>query len=119
MRFLEAVSRWATDFQPELDVVPQGRRVVAKQQFVTGASVYQVAETYLIRRKMPRNWDSLHRMQELENRLNMGAIAPIDGCAFRAEKAQLAQVLPGEMGLYQVTLQAEYTADWEDEYGKN
>ena len=38
---------------------------------------------------------------------------------FFGEKAQLAQVLPGENGLYQVTLRAEYILDLEDEYGED
>lgn len=121
MEHLLTVQDWVRSFSPELEILPQGRRVVQKRRFVTGKNSYQVIESFLLHRKMPRNLESLQWMQELESRLNMGEKRPVlaTACVFTAQKAQLAKVLPGELGLYQVTLQAEYAVDLEDGYGKN
>ena len=121
MAHFQAVQSWVAGFDPALKVLPTEKRVLQKIRDITGRCTCRVSESFVLQRIMPRCYESLEKFQALEAALTLGNAAPVLGenCVFFGEKAQLAQVLPGENGLYQVTLRAEYILDLEDEYGED
>ena len=114
MSHLQSISRWVARFDPHVTVVPHNRKVLQKRQDITGRQICRVQEMYLLHRQSPKCYDSLLAAISLANRLTMDRNAPVFGenTEILAEKAQLARVLPGDQGLYQVTLSV--TTDLEE-----
>lgn len=114
MSHLQSVSRWVARFDPNVTVVPRDRKILEKRQDITGRQVCRVQEVFLLHRQNLKCYDSLLAAITLANRLTMDKNAPVFGenTEIVAEKAQLARVLPGDQGLYQVTLRV--TTDLEE-----
>jgi len=86
-------------------------------QDVAGNRKCPVTERYKVHKVLPRGHESLFQMQALQNTLTIGANAPVFGedCCFRGEKTQLAKVLPGNNGVYEISLEVTYMKNLEDE----
>lgn len=114
MSHLECVAAWVQSIEPMAEVLFGEKKLGKIQRTVDGSVRYPVEEIYLLRRVLPKAKESLAKMQELQNRLTLAGRGEIV-----AEKAQLARVLPGSAGVYQITLKAGYQMDLEDENGED
>ena len=119
MTHLEEIIRWVQKFDPRVTVIPRDRKILDKRQDITGRQVCRVQELYLLHRQNPKCYDSFLSCVRLGNRLTMDESAPVFGenTVILAERAQLARVLPGEQGLYQLQLNITYTM--EEQNGEN
>ena len=117
MSHLQTVSAWVAGFDNQVTVVPRDRKILDKRQDITGRQVCRVQEVFLLHRQMPKCYDSFQSCIRLGNRLTMDPNAPVfgDNTVILAEKAQIARVLPGEQGLYQLQLNITYTMDLEEQ----
>ncbi len=114
MSHLEQVAQWVHRIAPAAEVIFWEKNLGKIQQSVSGYVRYPVEEIYLLRQVLPKDRESLEKMQKLQNRLTLAGRGEIV-----AEKAQLARVLPGNAGVYQITLKAGYVMDLEDENGED
>ena len=119
MSHLQEIVRWVAGFDDKVTVIPRDRKILDKRQDITGRQVLRVQEVFLLHRQMKKCYDSFLACIRLGNRLTMDESAPVFGenTVILAEKAQLARVLPGEQGLYQLQLNITYTM--EDQNGEN
>ena len=119
MTHLQAVSRWVAGFDDKVTVIPRDRKILDKRQDITGRQVCRVQEIFLLQRQRKKCYDSFLTCIRLGNRLTMDKNTPVFGenTVVLAEKAQLARVLPGEQGLYQLQLNITYTM--EEQNGEN
>lgn len=114
MSHLERVAAWVHRVEPAVEVLFGEKKLGKMQQSVSGCVRYPVEETYFLRRVLPKAKESLAKMQELQNTLTLLGQGRITG-----EKTALARVLPGNAGVYQITLKAGYVMDLEDENGED
>ena len=116
MTHLQEITRWVAEFDPQVMVVPRDRNILTIRRDVTGRRKCRVEEVFLLHRQRPKHYESLQECIRLENQLCLGENAPVFGESSEivAEKAQLARILPGGQGLYQVTLKVTYTMNLEE-----
>ena len=119
MTHLQEISQWVARFDDKVTVIPRDRKILDKRRSITGRQTCRVQEVFLLHRQRKKCYDSFLDSIRLGNRLTMDESAPVFGenTVILAEKAQLARVLPGEQGLYQLQLNITYTM--EDEHGEN
>lgn len=113
MTHLQEISQWVSSFDPRVMVVPRDRKIVDKRQDITGRQVCRVQETYLLHRQDRKSYQSFLNCIRLGNRLTSAKNTPVFGenTVILAEKAQLARLMPGEQGLYQLQLNITYSQE--------
>ena len=114
MSHLECVAAWVQSLEPMAEVLFGEQKLGKIRKLVDGSVRCPVEEVFLLRRVLPKSKESFEKMQALQNKLTVAGRGEIV-----AEKAQLARILPGNAGVYQITLKAEYQMDLEDENGEN
>ena len=114
MSHLARVKDWVRTYAPEAEVTLLEKKLGAVQGYVDGSLHCPVEERYLVHQVLPKSKESFETMQALQNTLTRKGQGRILG-----EKTQLAKVLPGNAGVYQITLKAGYQMDLEDEYGED
>jgi hypothetical protein len=121
VKHYQQVQAWVRELDAGALVVLLERSLGKKVLDVAGNGKCPVTERYAVHKVLPRASQSLAEMQKLQNSLTIGANAPVFGekCSFLAEKTQLAKVLPGNNGVYQISLQATYMKNLEDENGED
>lgn len=114
MSHLQEVKAWAQAFAPKAEVLFADKKLGKLRQSVDGRFHCQVEEVYLLRQVLPKSRESFEQMLRLQNTLTLAGQGRIAG-----EKTQLARILPGNAGVYQITLRVGYQMDLEEEYGKD
>ena len=114
MSHLQEVKAWAQSFAPKAEVLFEDKKLGKLRQSVDGTFHCPVEEIYSLRQVLPKGKESFGKMLQLQNTLTLAGRGQIV-----AEKTQLVHVLPGNTGVYQITLKAGYSLDLEDEYGKD
>ena len=114
MSHLDKVTAWAQGFAPQAQVLFEDKKLGKIWQSVDGHLYGTVEEVYFLRQVLPKSRSSLEEMLRLQNTLTANGQGKI-----LAEKARLAKVLPGNAGIYQITLKAGYEVDLEDENGED
>lgn len=117
MKHYQAVQDWVRTLDDSALVVLLEQSLGEKVEDVAGNRKCPVTERYAVHKVLPRSQESLFSMQALQNTLTIGANAPVFGenCRFLGEKAQLAKVLPGNNGVYQIRLEVTYMKKLEED----
>ena len=117
MKHYEQVQAWVRTLDDGALVVLLEQTLGEKKEDVAGNRKCPVTERYAVHKVLPRSQESLFSMQALQNKLTIGADAPVFGanCRFRGTKTQLAKVLPGNNAVYEISLEVIYMKDLEEE----